>query len=199
MIDDAYDEAQPALGVVPVEGRGSLPFALVHGESLLAAASWALTTAGAELYDLSVAWEQVREAGRVLVVHDPLCPLVPASFLAEAVEECRRSGAVVVGCRPVTDTVKQVSGVEDDGTLRLGATLDRDALVMVASPVVLPATVVEALAEEPDVRDLPALVTALAARFPVRQLPAPPLGRRVADEAELEVLAALSRVEQGRA
>lgn len=198
-MDETYDEPEPALGVVPVEGRGSLPFALVHGESLLAAASWALTTAGAELYDLSVAWSQVREAGRVLVVHDPLCPLVPAAFLAEAVEECRRTGAVVVGCRPVTDTVKEVAGVEDDGTLRLGATLDRDALVAVASPLVLPAAVVEALAEEPDVSDLPALATALAGRFPVRQLLAPPLGRRVADEAELEVLGALSRVERRRA
>ena len=29
------------LGIVPTDARGSLPFALVHGESLVAAASWA--------------------------------------------------------------------------------------------------------------------------------------------------------------
>ena len=65
------------LGVVPTEGRGSLPFALVHGESLVAAASWALTTAGVELFDYSVSFEAVQDAGQALVVHDPLCPLTP--------------------------------------------------------------------------------------------------------------------------
>ena len=50
---------------MPVEGRGSLPFALVHGESLVAAASWALGEAGVELFDASVTFDQVRRpAGR---------------------------------------------------------------------------------------------------------------------------------------
>ena len=59
-------------GIVPTEGRGSLPYALVHGESLVAAASWALTTAGVELFDYSVPFEAVQDAESALVLHDPL-------------------------------------------------------------------------------------------------------------------------------
>jgi 2-C-methyl-D-erythritol 4-phosphate cytidylyltransferase len=173
------------LGIVPTEARGSLPFALVHGESLVAAASWALTTAGVELFDYSVSFAAVQEADRPLVVHDPLCPLTPSGFLAEAVEESERTGAVVVGVRPVTDTVKEYDGAT------LGATLDRDDLVCVTSPVVLPAAVVAAL-EGLDTDDLAALVADLSGRFPVRHLPAPPLGRRIVDEGDLQVLGALS-------
>ena len=174
------------LGIVPTEGRGSLPYALVHGESLVAAASWALSTAEVELFDFSVAFETVQEAGLPLVVHDPLCPLTPAGFIAEAVAESEATGAVVVGVRPVTDTVK-----EYDGTV-LGATLDRDDLVCVTSPVVLPAAVVEAL-DGLDTDDLAALVARLSERYPVRHLEAPALGRRIVDEADLDVLVALSR------
>jgi 2-C-methyl-D-erythritol 4-phosphate cytidylyltransferase len=175
------------LGIVPTDARGSLPYALVHGESLVAAASWALTTAGVELFDYSVSFEAVQDAEQALVIHDPLCPLTPVEFLEEAVEECERTGAVVVGVRPVTDTVK-----EYDGTT-LGATLDREALVCVTSPVVLPATVVAAL-DGLDTDDLAALVARLSERFPVRHLPAPALGRRIVTEADLEVLVGLSRV-----
>jgi 2-C-methyl-D-erythritol 4-phosphate cytidylyltransferase len=179
------DETPEPLGVVPVDGRGSLPFALVHGESLVAAASWALTTAGATLFDYGVSFAAVQHSGDMLVIHDPLCPLTPASFIEEAIDESERTGAVVVGVRPVTDTVKEYDGE------RLGATLDRDTLISVTSPVVLPATVVAAL-DELETDDLPALVAALSQRFPVRHLPAPPLGRRIVGEADLEVLAALS-------
>ncbi len=182
--------------MVPVEGRGSLPFALVHGESLVAAASWALSTAEVELFDYSVPFEAVQETGRALVVHDPLCPLTPAGFLAEAVAESTATGAVVVGVRPVTDTIKEYDEPADDaGPGTLGATVDRDELVCVTSPVVLPAAVVAALdgLEALDSGDLAGLVAELSQRFPVRHLPAPPLGRRVAGEADLEVLDALSR------
>ena len=180
------DSLGPPLGIVPTEGRGSLPFALVHGESLVAAASWAVTTAGAELYDYSVPFAAVQAAECALVVHDPLCPLTPAAFLEEAIEECEQTGAVVVGVRPLTDTVK-----EYDEPL-LGATLDRTGLVCVTSPVVLPAAVVAAL-ETLDTSDLAGLVAELSQRFPVRHLRAPSLGRRIVDEADLEVLVALSR------
>ena len=190
----AYDEAPAPLGLVPVEGRGSLPFALVHGESLLAAASWALTTAGVRLYDLSVPFEQVRERCREedvdLVVHDPLCPLTPVEFLVEALELARSTRAVVLGVRPVTDTVKEYDA-QPDGSVRLGATVDREGLASLASPVVLPGTVVAALEDLPT-DDLGRLVLDLAARFPVRQLPAPALARRVVDAEDLQVLAALS-------
>src|SRR6476659_7816257 len=177
---------QHPLGIVPTEARGSLPYALVHGESLVAAASWALTTAGVELFDYTVSFEAVQDADRALVVHDPLCPLTPASFLEEAIEECERTGAVVVGVRPLVETIKEYEGTT------LGATVDREDLVCVTSPVVLPAAVVAAL-EELDTDDLAALFARLSGRFPVRHLPAPPLGRRIIGEADLEVLVALSR------
>ncbi len=186
------DEPDPPLGVVPTEGRGPLPFSLVHGESLLAAASWALTTAGIDLYDVTVPFEAVRESGRDLVVHDPLCPLTPSGFLAEAVEESRRTGAVVVGVRPVTDTVKQVLGGSNVEPV-LGPTVDRADLVQVTSPVVLPAAVVAGLETAPT--DLVALVARLTRQVPVRHLRAPALGGRVVDEADVEVLAALSEVQ----
>jgi 2-C-methyl-D-erythritol 4-phosphate cytidylyltransferase len=177
------------LGIVPTEARGSLPYALVHGESLVAAASWALSTAGVELFDYNVAFAAVLEADLGLVVHDPLCPLTPAWFIEEAVEECERTGAVVVGVRPVTDTVK-----EYDGTT-LGATVDREQLVCVTSPIVLPASVLSVLSalDGFDTDDLAALVGELSTRFPVRHLQAPTLGRRIVGEADLEVLMALSR------
>jgi 2-C-methyl-D-erythritol 4-phosphate cytidylyltransferase len=118
--------------------------------------------------------------------------LTPVSFIEEAIAECVQTGAVVVGVRPVTDTVKEydaATGPGEAGTL--GATLDRDELMCVTSPVVLPAAVVAAL-DELVTDDLAELVAELARRFPVRHLPAPPLGRRITDEADLEVLSAFS-------
>jgi 2-C-methyl-D-erythritol 4-phosphate cytidylyltransferase len=185
-------DEQP-LGVVPLAGRGSLPFALVHGESLVAAATWALGEAGVEVFDLGTTFEQVRDADRALVVHDPLCPLTPPGFLREAVEECAATGAVVVGVREVTDTVKEYDapgGAHEAG--RLGRTHAREELMTVVSPVVLPATVVASL-EEPDVADLAVWVAALSQRYPVRFLPAPALARRVVAADDLVVLEALSR------
>jgi 2-C-methyl-D-erythritol 4-phosphate cytidylyltransferase len=181
------DEDEP-LGWVPVEGRGSLPFALVHGESLVAAASWALGEAGIVLFDASVTFDQVRRSGRALVLHDPLCPLTPVSFLEEAVARGEETGAVVVGFRPVTDTVKHAG---DD---RLGETVDRSTLRSVASPVVVPAAVLADL-ERLDASDFPALVATLAARTEIVWLEAPPLARRVRDEDDLADLEALSRAE----
>ncbi|MFL6060104.1 MAG: hypothetical protein ACJ72E_02645 [Marmoricola sp.] len=180
-----YDEVR-ALGWVPLEGRGSLPFALVHGESLVAAASWAVGEAGVQLFDASVTFDQVRESGRPLLVHDPLCPLTPAGFLAEAVQRCIAEDRVVVGYRPVTDTVKH-----RDGEL-LGATVDRIGLRSIASPVVLPARVVSAR-ESLDAADLPALVADLAADQEPVWLEAPPVGRRIGSAADIVALEALSR------
>jgi len=174
------------LGWVPVEGRGSLPFALVHGESLVAAASWALGEAGLLLFDASVTFDQVRRSGHALVLHDPLCPLTPVDFLVEAVDRCEETGAVVVGYRPVTDTVKRV---EAD---HLGETVDRADLRAVASPVVVPSAVLADL-ERLDSTDFPALVEELAGRAEVVWLEAPPLARRVHDEHDLADLEALSR------
>jgi 2-C-methyl-D-erythritol 4-phosphate cytidylyltransferase len=93
--------------------------------------------------------------------------------------------------RPVTDTVK-----ETDGDL-VGATVDRDGLVAVASPVVIPPAVVAALDEWPDLDDLPALVATLRESFPVRFVEAPALARRVVDESDLRLLEATGADQRG--
>lgn len=194
---EIFEEPEEPLGVVPIEGRGALPFALVHGESLVAAASWALSTAGITLFDYSVPFEAVRDSGRGLVIHDPMCPLTPVSFLRDAVAESVRTGAVVVGVRPVTDTVKHYTvpvGTPQSGIL--GGTVEREGLWCVTSPVVLPAEVVAVLDELPTT-DLAELVAVLTERFPVRHLPAPALGRRVVDQGDLDLLAALSQAHRG--
>lgn len=175
------DELQRPLGWVPVEGRGSLPFALVHGESLVAAATWALSEAGTDLLDQAASFDDVRASGRALVLHDPLCPLTPVRFLQEAIALAAVTGAVVAGYRPVTDTVKPLR----DGLL--GETVDRSRLVAVTSPVVVPPAVVAVLGE------LASDLVTLVDRLPgVRLLEAPALGGRVRDEADLAVLEALS-------
>jgi 2-C-methyl-D-erythritol 4-phosphate cytidylyltransferase len=182
-VDPETDEPA-ALGTVPTEGRGSLPFCLWHGESLVAAASWALAEAGVRLLDFNTSWSAVRDAAAPLVVHDPLCPATPVAFLRSVVEHARPDGPVVAAVRPVTDTVKVLS----DGVV--GVTVDRSELVALASPVVLPAGVVAALSDWPDLADLPALVADLAARFGVSFVEAPPEARRIVDESDLRLLAA---------
>ncbi len=180
------DDDVQVLGWVPLEGRGSLPFALVHGESLVAAASWAVGESGARLFDASVTFDQVRDAGVPLLVHDPLCPLAPADLLAEAAEICVRTGAVVVGYRPVTDTVKRRAGE------RLGETVDRSGLRALATPVVIPAAVLARL-DALEAADLPLLVARLADLAEITWLEVPPVARRIRDEEDLAVLEALSR------
>ena len=170
--------------MVPVEGRGSLPFALWRGESLVAVASFVLEDAGVRLLDFNTPWSAVRDAEAPLVVHDPLCPGSPAAFLSSVVLSVRPAGPVLVGVRPVTDTVKE----QDAGVV--GETVDRSGLVSLASPVVLPAAVVAALPDWPDLTDLPALVSSLAERFEVSFVEAPAEGRRIVDESDLRLLAA---------
>jgi len=181
--DDLVDE--DVVGVVPTDGRGSWPFALLHGESLVAVASWALGETGVRIADFTASWEQVQASGAALVVHDPLCPATPVPFLVAAVRESLHTGAVVVGARPVTDTVARA----DDG--ELGERLDRSALRAVCSPVVLPAAVVAALPGWPPLEDLADLVRSLAADHEVTFLDAPAAARRVVDESDLAVLEAL--------
>ncbi len=194
------------LGVVPTEGRGSLPFALWHGESLVAVASWSLAESGVTLLDFTSSWAQVVDASVPLVVHDPLCPTTPVEFLGSVVSAACPGGPgdpdgpggppgdrgssgrpVLAGVRPVTDTVKEMaSGL-------VGATVDRSQLVSLASPVVLPAGVVAALPDWPDLTNLPVLVARLAERFGVSFVEAPAEGRRIVDESDLRLLEATSR------
>jgi 2-C-methyl-D-erythritol 4-phosphate cytidylyltransferase len=166
-------------------GRGSLPFSLVHGEPLVAAAAWAMGEAGIFLVDLGTGWEALVDAGAPFVLHDALCPMTPPAFIVECVSHAVERAAVTVGVRPVTDTVKEL---HDD---RVGNTVDRTTLLQVVSPVVLPAAVVAALDGVPTT-DFAALVADLATRFPVETLEAPAEARRVADEADLRVLEALT-------
>lgn len=182
------EEQQPALGAVVEQGRGSLPFALVHGEALVACASWALGAAGVTAIDLGTPWAEVADSELPFVVHDPLCPMTPPAFLAACVARAVELDRVVVGVRPVTDTVKLVA----DGVV--GETVDRSGLLGVASPVVLPASVVAGLAglSGAELSDLAVLVARLARSGEVEEVLAPPEARRVASVADLRVLEALT-------
>jgi 2-C-methyl-D-erythritol 4-phosphate cytidylyltransferase len=179
------DDVPPALGSVIEQDRGSLPFALIHGEALVAAAAWALGESGVTPVDFSTEWAGLKDSGEPFVLHDVLCPMTPPHFIAECVARTVETGAVVVGVRPVTDTVKVRSGDT------LGDTVDRYGLVVVCSPVVLPAAVVAELDSLPDL-DFAALVEHLEERFPVQRVEAPSEARRVSSEDDVALLAALT-------
>ncbi|WP_426246037.1 2-C-methyl-D-erythritol 4-phosphate cytidylyltransferase [Nocardioides sp. LHG3406-4] len=180
-----YDELPDVFGVVLADGRGSLPFALIHGESLVACAAWALGQSGVTPLDASVGWDSVQEAAVPFVLHDSLCPMTPAAFIASCVRRAVDDDVVVVGVRPVTDTVKVVR----DGLV--GETVDRAGLLAVASPIVLPVQVVAALEAAPG-EDLAALVSRLAAEHPVELVEAPPEARRVASADDVRLLEVLT-------
>lgn len=179
------------MGQVPTTGRGSMPFAMLDGEPLVALASFALADSGVELVDFNLELADVPDRDRPLVLHDPLCPLTPVAFLREAVEVAVSDDVVVVGVQPVTDTVKSAR----DGVV--GETVDREGLWTVTSPVVLPASVVGGLDAWPDADDFTALVAGLRERFEMRFLEAPAEGRRVADESDVELLEALAATGRG--
>ncbi|MFC7504826.1 2-C-methyl-D-erythritol 4-phosphate cytidylyltransferase [Nocardioides sp. CPCC 206347] len=189
---DVVDIYAPVSGMVVDEGRGALPYHLIHGESLVAAAAWAAGEARVDLIDQSVPWEFVAERGEAVLLHDPLCPMTPPAFLARCADKAGVEDRIIVGVRPVTDTVKVV----DDGAL--GETVDRDQLVAICSPVVLPASVVEDLFGEGG--DLPStdfveLVALLRERYGderVAFVEAPPEARRVSSDEDIAVLAALT-------
>lgn len=179
------DDELMALGVIVDDDRGPLPYALIHGEGLVAAAAWALGAAGVTPVDLGTAWAGLVDADEPLVLHDPLCPMTPPAFIAECVQRAVTRGCVVVGVRPVTDTVKVI----EDGVV--GETVDREGLVAVASPVVLPASVVASLAGLPST-DFVELVAALRRSYPVELVEAPPAARRVGSPEDVRVLEALT-------
>jgi 2-C-methyl-D-erythritol 4-phosphate cytidylyltransferase len=111
--------------------------------------------------------------------------MTPPDFLARCVEIADRRDVVVVGVRPVTDTVKEL----DEG--RLGATVDRDRLVSVCSPIVLPARVVADVDGLPT-RDFDALLTWLRSAYDVEMVEAPAAARRVASDDDIRLLEALT-------
>lgn len=179
------DDLQP-LGLLLEEGRGSLPFALIHGEALVACAAWAMGDAGVHPIDSGISWEEIAYTGEPVVLHDPLCPMTPAEFIAACVVRAVTEDAVVVGVRPVTDTVKVVT----DGVV--GETVDREGLRTICSPVVLPASVVAALPSLPSLH-FEELVPMLREHFKVELVPAPAEARRVANVEDVSVLEALTR------
>lgn len=159
------DEALPALGMIVDEGRGALPYALIHGESLVACAAWALGDARVTAVDLGTQWAGLVDSGEPFVVHDSLCPMTPADFIAACVERSAQTGSVVVGV---------------------------DQAGVALSPVMLPGAVVAALDELPST-DFTVLVRLLEDSFAVERLLAPAAAARVsssADVAALELLTA---------
>jgi 2-C-methyl-D-erythritol 4-phosphate cytidylyltransferase len=222
------------VGVVPLEGRGSLPFVDLHREPLFLHAVRALLGVDAvagrlvvtvdigqreaavaaldrsglsvDVSDARTWWRTVADPVTV-VVHDPLCPLVPASFLAGCLAESSADGEAVVAFRPVTDTIKTVV----DG--HIADTLDRDLFCVVASPVVFhhdPDRQGDQAREKaqdqgldqqrngadedstwPPTDDFGALSTWLRERGPVRMRKAPSLGRRVDDASAVNLLECL--------
>jgi 2-C-methyl-D-erythritol 4-phosphate cytidylyltransferase len=184
---------------VVVAGRGDLAFATLHGEPLLA---HALRTASAAVtaevvvvvddatrraaQDVAPAvasmtveeWWASRTAPAELV-HDALCPLAPASLLAEVAVAAGR-GPAVAAYRPVTDTVKTA---RDD---RIEGTIDRDGLGIVVAPVLVP---LEVGADGPaPPLDLARLVDWLRARTTVDLVRSPSLARRVHDLGSVALL-----------
>jgi 2-C-methyl-D-erythritol 4-phosphate cytidylyltransferase len=184
------DDDLLALGVVVERDRGSLPFTLIHGESLVACAAWAMGEAGIRLLDLSTPWDAVREAGLCLVWHDALCPMTPPDFLATCVRRALADGVVTAGVHRVTDTVKEV--VQTPGGPVVALTHDRDGLRHLASPLVLPPGVLVALDDWPS-SDLREALASLASQHRVVGLDAPPSARRVRDADDVLALAAITR------
>ena len=178
-------ETTPALGAVVESDRGSLPFELIHGEALVACASWALGDAGVTAVDMTVPWSGVVDTGEPFVLHDALCPMTPAAFIAACVARAVDGSRVVVGVRPVTDTVKVAEGGF------VGATVDRAELWTVASPVVLPAAVVAEL-DHPPTHDFATLVDLLRRDHDVELVEAPAIARRVDSPDDVRLLEALT-------
>jgi len=189
---DDLDPLEPgtALGVVVESGRGSLPFALLHGEPLVACAAWAMGEAGVLLLDATTPWAEVQDSGLPLVWHDALCPMTPPAFLAACVRRALAADVPVAGALPVTDTVKEVRPGATGPVV--GRTLDRDHLRRLASPLVLTAGAISALEDWPpgDFREALAVLRGLG---PVELAEAPPSARRVVSTADMTVLEALTR------
>jgi hypothetical protein len=193
-----------AVGVVPLEARGTLPLAELHGEPMFLHPVRALLRSGVLArvvvtaddptavtpylprrlsVDVVSAEEWWTNVDETVVLADPLCPLLPADFVARVLGEA--SGRALAGYRPVTDTVKTV--VDQ----RITGTLDRDRLAVVASPVVVPAALAK---QRPPVHDFAELASWLRERGDLRLVKAPSMARRVGDESALRVLECLDEL-----
>jgi 2-C-methyl-D-erythritol 4-phosphate cytidylyltransferase len=184
-----WDDAPVPLGVVVERDRGALPFALLHGEALVTCAAWAMGEAGVLLLDLGTPWEDVVDSSAPLVWHDALCPMTPPEFLLTCIAQAVADEVVVAGVQPVTDTVKEI--VDDPEGPVVGATLDRERLVQVASPIVVPTAVVAALGGWPST-DFPTALAEVGRVGRVVLVEAPSGARRVTSEDDVRALEGLS-------
>lgn len=139
------------------------------------------------MVDQGVPWENVIAHGTAVVLHDPLCPMTPPGFIADCVDAAVDRESIVVAVRPVTDTVKESTGTEDGV---VGATVDRDRLVTVCSPIVLPVDVVAEFDDGLPTTDFVRLVEQLRETHDVAMLDAPVEAQRVSSAEDLSVLAA---------
>ncbi len=191
MVDVTSPPGSGVRAVVPLEGRGDLPFETVHEVPLLLHAVAALSGLGAVL--VTGDRHQRRRAGAVLppgtevadpaalwsappvrvLLHDCLCPLVPRAFLEQMACEPGTSAAY----RPVTDTLKVV---QDDRTV---GTVDREQFGIVTSPLLL-----VGVPGRPPTEDFAATVLWLRERTSVAMVKAPSIGRRASDRGSLSVL-----------
>ena len=151
----------------------------------MACAAWALGDSEVDLVDSSVPWSGLAASGEDVVLHDSLCPMTPPDFIRACVERARETGRPVVGVRPVTDTVKGLS----DGFVT--DTVDREALIAVASPLVIPAAVAAGI-ERPSDDLARAVADLVAAGHPVETVPAPPQARRLSSVEGVRLLEALT-------
>jgi 2-C-methyl-D-erythritol 4-phosphate cytidylyltransferase len=136
--------------------------------------------------DLATEWSVVADTDDPFVLHDALCPMTPPAFLVDCVSRAVERDCVVVGVRPVTDTVKEVAG----GVV--GETVDRATLWAVASPIVLPAQAVPTM-ERLSVADFAALVEQLRAEHRVEFVEAPASAARVSSEDDVRLLEAATK------
>lgn len=203
-------------GIVSLEGRGDLPFAGLHKESLFlhcvrtlhqalpAAAAVTVTVdpgqepqARAELarhrlrarVEGATSWWSTFAAGEtsVVVMLDPLCPLVPARFVAGLL--ARATGDephALAAYRPVTDTIKTVVDHQ------IADTINRDDFAIITSPVVVPAGLLAG--DPPPTGDFASLVAWLRRRGGVDLVKAPSMGRRVDDESAVSVLECVDEI-----
>lgn len=129
----------------------------------------------------------------VVLLHDPRCPLVSPSCLREVLERAvGEPDAVHVGARSVTDTVKIVN----DGSVL--ATVDRDVLRVLTSPMAISVPVLRQLHSDGRLADCTDMIDVLelarAAGTRVRWVAAPSLARRIAETAEVALLECLVEV-----
>jgi len=200
---------RPPLCLVPVLGRGSLASAVLHAGPLYATSVAVARQVGRVvvvqdavqkhvdavpldgatwlcLPDQDRLFRRLLREHDVVVVLDPLCPLVSVDVVRRVMAAARPSAMAV---RPVVDTLKATDGP------RIVATVDRNHLAVVTSPVVVPATVLAGAADLAKLLSDPvSLAGWLREQSTVTQVPVPSATRRVEDSSALELLRAIDAV-----